>query len=63
MIKEFIWKTDEGLRNSESNMQLIDDTIEEKVHRDFKTGSRDNFKDNRRPAVVTNNFPECQHGE
>ena len=50
MIKEFIWKTD--LQNSESNMQLIDDAIEEKAHRNFKTVSRDNFKSNRRPAVV-----------
>ena len=39
----------------------MNDTIEEKVHRNFKTGIRNNFKDNRRPAVVTNNFPQRQH--
>ena len=44
-----------GFHNSESNTQLIDDVTEEKVHRSFKTGSRDNFKDNCRPANDTLN--------
>ena len=44
------------LQSSQSNTQLIDSTIEGIVHQNLKTGSRDNFKENRRPAVVTNNF-------
>ena len=62
MIKEFYSENRyKGVQNSELNMQSIDDTIGEIFYRNFKTGSRDNFKDNLRPAVVTNNFPEHQH--
>ena len=50
MIKKLFRKQIQSSGNSESN-----------VHRNFNSGSRGNFKDNRRPAVVINNFPERQH--
>lgn len=49
------------MQKSESNTQSIDNAFEEKGHRKFETGSKDNFKGNRRPAVVINNLPERQH--
>ena len=42
-------------------MQTTDDIIWEKVNQNLKSGSTGNFKDNRRPVVITNNFPESQN--
>ena len=42
-------------------MQTTDDIISEKVNQNLKSGSTGNFKDNRRPVLITNNFPESQN--
>lgn len=47
--------------NNELNIQTTDDIIWEKVHQNLKSGSTGNFKDNQRPVVIINNFPEIQN--
>ena len=59
MIKELIRKIDTKV--GDLNMEITEDTTEDKAYRNLKIGSRDNFKDNQTPMVVANNLPERQH--
>ena len=51
-----------SLQNNESIIEVTDDATEEQFYQNVEVGGRSKFKGNQRPVVVTNNFPECQHG-